>query len=396
MNMIYVKPIRNESDYEQSLARLEQIFDAEAGTPEADEMEVLATLIEKFEAEHYPIDPPTPLDAIRFRMEQEGLEARDLEPILGSRSRVSEVLSGRRPLSIDMIRALNRHLGIPAESLIGEDFPAALPTSQQSLQIERTFRGWGLVQVGEGLTALIERALGGRQALALLRKSRTDRTNAKSDMDAILAWCAGALVMSEEVRDLRPFDRARMAEGIRTICRLSAEVDGISQVRSTLARFGVAFVVMPHLQKTYLDGAAMMRADGVPVVAMTLRRDHADAFWFTLAHELAHVWKHLSADRTAIIDDLDIGSSLAIEREADRLAQNSLIPWSVWSEFDTGEFFSKEQLLEIARKAGVGPAIVAGRWRMQNRNYKRFSNLLGHGTVRPSFPEWQALKNKMI
>lgn len=393
--MMNIKPIRSESDYELCLERLNEIFDAELGTPEADELDILATLIEKFEAENYQIDPPTPLDAIRFRMEQEGLEPRDLEPILGSRSRVSEILSGRRPLSIDMIRALNRHLGIPAASLIQEEHtPHELP-SQLGTYSERVLQKWGVLRAGECLASLVEQALGGRQALALLRKSRTDRTNAKSDINAVHAWCAAALTLSEQVGGLQPFDRSKMGELIEGIRELSAKTDGVERVGPALAAHGIAFVALPHLPKTYLDGAAMMRSDGVPVVAMSLRRDQIDTFWFTLVHELAHVWKHLSEERTAIVDDLDLGSSQAIEREADRLAQNSLIPWSIWSSYETGEFFSKQQLLEIADRVKVSPAVVAGRWRMQNRNYKRFSNLLGHGSVRKKFPTWEALKAEM-
>ena len=113
-----VKPIRTEADYERSLSRLEALMDAEVGTSAGDELDVLASLIERYEDEQFPIVAPTPLAAIRFRMEQQNLTPRDLAPYIGSRARVSEVLSGTRPLSIDMIRALSQHLGIPADVLI--------------------------------------------------------------------------------------------------------------------------------------------------------------------------------------------------------------------------------------------------------------------------------------
>ena len=105
--MMVVKPIRSENDYEANLARLEELMDAAPGTPEGDELEVLATLIERYEHDRYPIALPTPLAAIRFRMEQDNLTPRDLEQFIGSRARVSEVLSGTRPLSIGMIRSLS-------------------------------------------------------------------------------------------------------------------------------------------------------------------------------------------------------------------------------------------------------------------------------------------------
>jgi HTH-type transcriptional regulator/antitoxin HigA len=114
-----LKPIRSEADYEANVARLETLIDAAPGTPEGDELEILASLIERYEDERFPIEAPTPLAAIRFRMEQQDLSPRDLEPYIGSRARVSEVLSGARSLAVDMIRALNQGLGIPAEVLIG-------------------------------------------------------------------------------------------------------------------------------------------------------------------------------------------------------------------------------------------------------------------------------------
>lgn len=113
-----IKPIRTEQEYRTALARLGEIWDAEPGTPESDELDVLSVLVEAYEDEHYPMDPPDPIEAIKFRMEQMGLSRKDLEPYIGSRSRVSEVLTRKRRLSLDMIRNLNEKLGIPAEVLI--------------------------------------------------------------------------------------------------------------------------------------------------------------------------------------------------------------------------------------------------------------------------------------
>jgi HTH-type transcriptional regulator/antitoxin HigA len=114
-----IKPIRSEADYDAAMARLDQIWDPEPGTQEADEFEVLTLLVERYEDSRHPIDPPDPVAAILFRMDQQGLTRRDLEPFIGSRARVSEVLGGRRPLTLDMIRRLHAGLGIPLESLIG-------------------------------------------------------------------------------------------------------------------------------------------------------------------------------------------------------------------------------------------------------------------------------------
>jgi HTH-type transcriptional regulator/antitoxin HigA len=113
-----IKPVRNDQDLQAAFRRLEVIFQAEAGTPESDEMEILAALIEAYENKHYPIGPADPIDAIKFRMEQQGLTPRDLEPYIGSSGRVSEVLNRRRSLSLVMIKRLHDGLRIPYESLL--------------------------------------------------------------------------------------------------------------------------------------------------------------------------------------------------------------------------------------------------------------------------------------
>lgn len=115
-----IKPIRNDEELAAAFQRLEVIFKAEADTPEADEMEVLVTLIEAYENKHYPITPPDPIEAIKFRMEQQNLSARDLEAYIGSSGRVSEVLNRKRPLSLRMIKRLHDGLRIPYESLLAD------------------------------------------------------------------------------------------------------------------------------------------------------------------------------------------------------------------------------------------------------------------------------------
>lgn len=115
-----LKPIKSEKDYEAALERFEEIFESETGTPEEDEAEILAILLEKYEEENFPIDPPDPIAAIQFRMEKLNLEQKDLTRILGSKSRASEILNRKRTLTLPMIRNLHDQLHIPYESLIGE------------------------------------------------------------------------------------------------------------------------------------------------------------------------------------------------------------------------------------------------------------------------------------
>lgn len=113
-----VKPIRSKRDYEAALKEVERLWGAKVGTREGDRLDVLATLIDAYETEHYPMDPPDPIEAIKFRMEQKGLTRRDLEQIIGTRTRIAEVLNRKRGLSIAMIRRLHERLGISAEVLI--------------------------------------------------------------------------------------------------------------------------------------------------------------------------------------------------------------------------------------------------------------------------------------
>ena len=113
-----IRPIKTEADYEAALAEIEELFEAEPGTPEGDRLEVLTTLVEAYEDVHYSIPSPDPVEAIRYYMESRGLVRRDLEPYIGSRARVSEILNRKRPLSLTMIRRLNKELGIPADVLI--------------------------------------------------------------------------------------------------------------------------------------------------------------------------------------------------------------------------------------------------------------------------------------
>jgi len=118
--MMNIKPIRTEKDYDLTLKRVELLMDAEFGSEDFDELEILTTLLENYESKHYPIDTPDPIEAIKFRMEQEGLRQKDLVEIFGNKVRVSEILNKKRRLTLDMIRNINQDLDIPFESLLNK------------------------------------------------------------------------------------------------------------------------------------------------------------------------------------------------------------------------------------------------------------------------------------
>ena len=113
-----IKPIRTDQDYHEALNTISSLMTASYGTPEGDRLDVLTTLVEAWEREHYPMDIPDPIEAIKFAMEQRGLEVKDLVPMIGQSNRVYEVLNRKRPLTLNMIKRLHKDLGIPAESLL--------------------------------------------------------------------------------------------------------------------------------------------------------------------------------------------------------------------------------------------------------------------------------------
>ncbi|TPQ48753.1 hypothetical protein C2U72_22120 [Prosthecomicrobium hirschii] len=381
-----IRPIRSEIDYDTALDRVAALMDAAPESLDADELDVLTTLIERYEADHHRIDAPSPTEAIRFRMEQGGLKPKDLEPILGSRSRVSEILRGLRPLTVDMVRSLNRHLGIPLESLVA---PSASPSRTGSGRRPGKTVQWlverGLMRDGDALDQFVASAFGGSASPVLFRRGAASRTNPQSDPLALQAWCA-AVIHQAGRTGCAPLSAPRPTErDLREIARLSCQHDGPARVGGALAGLGIALVVLPHLPGTRLDGAALLGPAEAPIVGLTLRYDRIDNFWFTLMHELAHIRLHLSPDRRMILDDLSLPDADAIEREADELATNSLIPPHIWTAGKIGPTAKARDMIEVAIAAGVHPAIAAGRWQRQHGDYRTFSKLVGHGGVRRHF-----------
>ena len=404
--MSTIRPIRNETDYDAALARIDRLMDAPDGSPERDELDVLTTLIEVYEEEHYPIDRPSPIEAIQFRMEQSGLSQADLVPFIGSRAKVSEVLSGKRTLTLKMIRALNIHLGIPAEVLIGNMTGADFEAEADYIQWERfpvrelMKRQWlpsvrnVAESVEELMSGLIERA-GGREAVpqVFYRKNDAARQNARMDPYALQAWCLHVLATARK-RSLKATYRegAIDSEFLRFLATLSRLPDGPRRAVEALEQQGVAVVYARHLPKTHLDGAALRTKEGVPVIGLTLRYDRLDNFWFCLLHEAAHVWRHLNDESTFYIDDLSLDESdhkedWAIENEADNIAQEALIPSANWNAAGLLRSATPSRVIAFAQSVNVHPAIVAGRVRRETRNYHLLSQFVGANEVRRHFEE---------
>jgi HTH-type transcriptional regulator / antitoxin HigA len=394
-----VRLIRTEDEYQAALARAEQLMDAEAGTPQGDELEHLAIVIEAYEEQHYPIALPDPISAIQFRMDQEGLTNKDLIPFIGSAAKVSEVISRKRDLTLSMIRALHKHLGIPAEVLIQEAggsipeekgldwsrFPVVEMAKRGFINSKKDVKD----DAERALRELIDRAGGIDAAAPLFRKNDGARRNAKMDSYALAGWCLYVLAEAERSKLENSYSKSAITPAfLREVAKLSAFDDGPIRAQRYLADHGIVLVIAPHLSNTYLDGAAMLRRDGTPVIGMTLRYDRLDNFWFCLLHELAHVARHLNDERELLfIDDLELRSNDGDEREreADDWAEKALIPEEEWNKHPAQDLPYPSNVLSLAQRVGVHPAIVAGRIRWRNRNYRMLSQFVGSGEVRKHF-----------
>ena len=396
-----IRPIRTENDYQAALARIDDLMDAAPDSDEADELEVLTTLVELYEDEHYPIDLPDPITAIKFRMEQQELNQSNLAPLFGSRAKVSEVLSGKRELTLKMIRALHAHLGIPAEVLIRER-GAELPEQVEGVEWER-FPLLDMAKLGwiertndlkdraeEIMRDLIERAGGfGAVPKAFYRKASAGRRNANTNAYALQAWCFQVLAEARQTElDSTYSEGVVTIEFLRELAKLSAFKEGPRLALEYLHRHGIALVIKRHLPKTYLDGAAMRTIEETPVVGMTLRYDRIDNFWFCLLHELAHIGRHMTGNGDDLfVDDLslrphDHEDDDVKEAEADAWAQNALIPHELWEVHAASVEPTAENVISLAREAGVHPAVVAGRIRYEQHNYRLLSQFVGSREVR--------------
>jgi HTH-type transcriptional regulator/antitoxin HigA len=383
MPAVTIKPIRNPADLQAAKGRLARLLSQANHREHDDEIEVLTTLIEQFEDKTARVEPPDPIAAIKFRMEEKGLSPRQLEPFIGSRARVSEVFSGKRSLSIDMIRSLHEGLGIPYESLMARPSRGGDVGNILGDAINRLNKlGFSLDR--NEIPSFIS-SLRNNATFTLHRRTRTQRAASKTDPGALLLWQAAVLQKSEAIALRRAFDRSKFTKTeLRQLAKLSSKIDGPRHAIVALLELGIATVVMPPLPRTFLDGAAMVSPSGVPVVGLTLRHDRIDNFWFTLLHELCHLCLHyeiLVETHVAFVDDMEIHSDDIREQEADALARESLIPASILEQVVWSPASNYEDLVTVSTRARVPLAVAAGRWQRDHQNYKKFSRLIDRTSV---------------
>ena len=400
-----VKIIKNAKDYEANMARLSVLMslDPKPNSHEENELELLALVIQDFERQTVPPVKADPIESILFRMDQMQLTRKELIPYIGSISKVSEVLSRKRPLSLPMIRRLNQGLGIPADILI-EDVKTDSSLVDQEPEMDFTrfplkemlergcfgdFEGnvQRLKDYAEDLVRkFMQDLLPKRMEPAFLRAPIHQRGDRQADEMAILAWRMCVLRKAREVISTREYKQGTITpEWLRELAKLSAFDEGPKLAKEHLARHGITLVIEKHFKRTFLDGAAMLDNDR-PIVALTLRHDRVDNFWFALLHELAHVAKHLKPETPVFIDDLDRTNLQTVEGEADAMAQEALIPNKSWSAAKVRQTLASEDVMAYADEIGVHPAIVAGRLRHEEKNFRLLSHLIGKtGQVSQTF-----------
>ena len=392
-----IRIIKTNEQYQRALdevGRLAEI-DPSLESAEGARLELLAKLVEDYEKERFLFKTPDPIDAIAFRMQEQGLRQKDIAELLGGRNRASEVLSRKRPLTLSMIRALYEKLDIPIGLLVREPLAnygadANFDIADIPLSILRQ-RGW--IEAGVTAKQLIHRLFAPTTSPVLLRHMQIFGGGVRNSHVRIQLWLARV----REIADSREYLRGRYRkqhlnlETLRYISRLSWMEDGPRLASNFLAERGIALVIEPHLLSTLLDGAAMIGRNGAPVIGITIREDRLDNFWFTLMHELVHAWKHLDNDSHRAIADENIekpsADAAGIEREANELAAEILIDQATWHCSQARLCPSAQTIQDFATRMQVSPAVVAGRIRHEHANYSLFSKLVGRRKARAMFPE---------
>lgn len=393
------KVIHTESQYKAYLSEVQALI-AEAPklhTKKSERLELLTVLLEAYENSKYPVESPDPIDAIEFRMKEKGLKQADLIPYFGTRSRVSEVLNRRRPLTVQMIRALAIGLGISADTLVGVSLPDT-PVKSNSVDWlkfpirEMMARGWindfgkvSKTDTEEIVKGFISDA-GLHFGTASFRRTLAGEAESPTTRYALYAWLA-RVIQKARIRKTKIdiFNPSIFSTNfLKELAQLSWFEKGPILAVELLEKSGIAVVIEPHLKGTQLDGAALKDSDGTPIVALTLRHDRIDNFWFTLLHEVAHLWKHVD-ENIAFLDDLDSSSDDRKEAEANRLAKEAFIPRSAWRRSAAYRSPSKETIEKFARELRIHPAVIAGRLRKESGNYSLFSDLVGLNQVRHLF-----------
>lgn len=386
MNMI--KVLKTDDEHTQAIQQLMGLMDSNPaeGSDKANELELLALVIEKFEEKRFPIENPTPIEAIKFRMEQEGLTQRDLIPYIGSLPKVSEVLNEKRKLSLNMVKKLSSGLGISADVLIATpldgknidwlEFPIAemrkrgfFKTNESLSEIKE--------YAAEKIAEFLNKIPGGMDLSPIMLKTSAHYRCNEKEVKSYALWIWQARIL--QLASLTPlkilYKKGTVnKELMKNLARLSWSDNGPIIAKEFLNKHGIHLIIEPHFKQTYLDGAVCLDAKGNPIIALTIRFDKLDNFWFSLMHELAHIALHFDGEFEWFLDEkLDQANQDPKEEAADQCAENSLISQIEW---DSVNLTSVKDILNFAEELSIHPCIVVGRLRREKGDYTLFSRSL--------------------
>ena len=239
---------------------------------------------------------------------------------------------------------------------------------------------------GEAMFDFLYAGSAHRPALAMFKGRRSSARRDLIDEVATMAWVAHVLDSAREQASREKFRTSNLsADFIRKLTKLSARHDGPKRALAAVRGIGISVVIESGLPGMSVDGASLHTTSAGPVLALTLRYDRLDNFWFTLLHELGHIALHLSDPSDDVfVDSLEdgAGDEQEAEAEANAFAKDGLIPRDLWLRSNAYRLGSQGSVLELAKQLGVHPAIVAGRIRYERREFKIFSDLVGMGNVR--------------
>ena len=318
-------------------------------------------------------------------MKQLNLKQLDLVPYFGSKSRVSEVLNGKRSLTIDMARNLHKHLSIPATVLLGQENAPSENAYRSSYPIKEIYKkGWfndvtkkSIKKYQDVSDELIDKYF--KPYLGTKAFNRTGFGKSKTPNEyAIEAWRCRVLKVAKKSTSYDGLTH----EFVKKLASLSMFDDGPKLAIEALQSQGIEVVIVSHLNQTYLDGAALLTPDGFPVIGLTLRHDRLDNFWFTLFHEIGHVMHHLRVDQKQFFDNSESGDNNKEEEEANKFALDNLISEEEW--ILTKNLTKASEIRVAANRLGIHPSIIAGRLRKENKDYSKHRTLVGQGAVRAS------------
>ncbi len=395
-----IKVIKTEKDYEEALKLVEILMDRDPDpdSEEGEQLSLLSALIEDYETRVLPEKLPNPIDAIKFRMEQACLKPADLVPYIGSRSRVSEILSGKRQLTLEMVRALEAGLGIPAKVLIKQpDLGENLKYQNWNnrLVAEMETRGYfGDASLKEySKTELLENffsPIGSiTQIVGMLRKS-SYRSSPLADKHALAAWTVYVFKKAKKIKTSKKYEHGEInLSFMQKMAKLSIKENSPILAQEHLKKQGIILVIEPHFPKTYLDGATILVNKDNPIIGLTLRYDRLDNFWFTLMHELAHIALHYDTGINLFYDEIEGVKAIDIddkEREADALAEESLLPEAKWEVSPARLIPSSMAANSLAKELGVHVAIIAGQIRHKGNKYVYLNKIVNEAKVRKFFP----------